>query len=85
MVYKASYRGSTVVLKRLESAANNMKTTTSTSSRDEMAAAVESEATRMSNLRHPNTVLFIGVFLSENKICIVRYDHVTCNDTPVIL
>ncbi|OQR88278.1 protein kinase [Achlya hypogyna] len=68
VVHKASYRGSTVVVKRLAMPPANA---TKTSSRETISAALEMEASRMSSLRHPNTVLFMGAYLNENQFCIV--------------
>ncbi|OQR96667.1 kinase [Thraustotheca clavata] len=68
VVYKASYRGSTVVVKRL---AMVLPAEPNSSSREMIAAALEVEASRMSSLRHPNTVLFMGAYLNENQFCIV--------------
>ncbi|KDO31907.1 TKL/DRK protein kinase [Saprolegnia parasitica CBS 223.65] len=68
VVYKASYRGSTVVVKRLAIPPPNGG---KPSNRETISAALEMEASRMSSLRHPNTVLFMGAYLNENQFCIV--------------
>ncbi|KAG9400087.1 hypothetical protein AC1031_010999 [Aphanomyces cochlioides] len=38
---------------------------------ESMEKALQSVATRMSSLRHPNTVLFMGVCLRDQEFCIV--------------
>ena len=69
VVYKGSYRGSVVAVKKVTIAAMPEKA----SSREAIASALEVEATRMGSLRHPNIVLFMGACLQQNHFCIVRY------------
>ncbi|ETV94341.1 TKL/DRK protein kinase [Aphanomyces invadans] len=62
-VYKGTYRGSTVVEKRM--------TMSRTKASEAMEKSLEVVASRMSSLRHPNTVLFMGVCLRDQSFCIV--------------
>ncbi|RHY04576.1 hypothetical protein DYB37_007705 [Aphanomyces astaci] len=63
IVYKGTYRGSTVVEKRMK-----MSTHKPT---EAMEKSLEVVASRMSSLRHPNTVLFMGVCLRDQAFCII--------------
>ncbi|CAK4608392.1 hypothetical protein LEN26_013732 [Aphanomyces euteiches] len=63
VVYKGTYRGSTVVEKRLKMPSSQIS--------ESMEKALQKVATRMSSLRHPNTVLFMGVCLRDQEFCIV--------------
>lgn len=66
-MYKGSYRGSVVAVKKVTIASMPEKT----SAREAIASALEVEATRMGSLRHPNIVLFMGACLQQNHFCIV--------------
>ncbi|DAZ98728.1 TPA: hypothetical protein N0F65_006760 [Lagenidium giganteum] len=67
VIYKGSYRGSVVAVKKMKMMALPVKP----SAREAMEQALEVEATRMGSLRHPNTVLFMGACLQGEYFCIV--------------
>ncbi|KAF0686683.1 Aste57867_21525 [Aphanomyces stellatus] len=63
IVYKGTYRGSIVVEKRMHMSVAKPS--------ESMEKSLEIVASRMSSLRHPNTVLFMGVCLRDQEFCIV--------------
>lgn len=67
VIYKGSYRGSVVAVKKMKMMSLPSKPNT----RDTIETALEVEATRMGSLRHPNTVLFMGACLQGDYFCIV--------------
>lgn len=67
VIYKGSYRGSVVAVKKMKM----VSLPTKHSARENMEMELEVEATRMGSLRHPNTVLFMGACLQEDYFCIV--------------
>ncbi|CAH0487518.1 hypothetical protein KXD40_001564 [Peronospora effusa] len=67
VIYKGSYRGSVVAVKKMKMISLPSKA----SARENVEMELEVEATRMGSLRHPNTVLFMGACLQEDYFCIV--------------
>ncbi|TDH73158.1 uncharacterized protein CCR75_009133 [Bremia lactucae] len=67
VIYKGSYRGSVVAVKKMKMISFPSKP----SARENVEMELEVEATRMGSLRHPNTVLFMGACLQEDYFCIV--------------
>ncbi|CAI5743036.1 unnamed protein product [Peronospora destructor] len=67
VIYKGSYRGSVVAVKKMKMILLPSKA----SARENVEMELEVEATRMGSLRHPNTVLFMGACLQEDYFCIV--------------
>ncbi|CAH0473913.1 unnamed protein product [Peronospora belbahrii] len=67
VIYKGSYRGSVVAVKKMKMVSLPSKP----SARENVEMELEVEATRMGSLRHPNTVLFMGACLQEDFFCIV--------------
>ncbi|KAF1794744.1 Protein kinase-like domain [Phytophthora cactorum] len=67
VIYKGSYRGSVVAVKKMKMISLPSKP----SARENVEMELEVEATRMGSLRHPNTVLFMGACLQEDYFCIV--------------
>ncbi|CEG35837.1 tkl protein kinase [Plasmopara halstedii] len=67
VIYKGSYRGSAVAVKKMKMISLPSKP----SARENIEMELEVEATRMGSLRHPNTVLFMGACLQEDYFCIV--------------
>ena len=67
VIYKGSYRGSVVAVKKMKMISLPCKA----SARENVEMELEVEATRMGSLRHPNTVLFMGACLQEDYFCIV--------------
>lgn len=65
VIYKGSYRGSVVAVKKMKMLATKPAT------REHVEMELEVEATRMGSLRHPNTVLFMGACLQGDYFCIV--------------
>lgn len=69
VIYKGSYRGSVVAVKKMRMVAKP-------AAREVVESALELEAARMGSLRHPNTVLFMGACLQGDYFCIVsEYCH----------
>uniref|UniRef100_M4BAR6 Protein kinase domain-containing protein n=1 Tax=Hyaloperonospora arabidopsidis (strain Emoy2) TaxID=559515 RepID=M4BAR6_HYAAE len=67
VIYKGSYRGSVVAVKKMKMVSLPPKSL----ARENVEMELEVEATRMGSLRHPNTVLFMGACLQHDHFCIV--------------
>ncbi|RLN62419.1 hypothetical protein BBJ29_004701 [Phytophthora kernoviae] len=66
VIYKGSYRGSVVAVKKMKMISLPSKP----AARENVEMELEVEATRMGSLRHPNTVLFMGACLQDDYFCI---------------